>query len=112
MAVAANSKLPSDPMGHEGLKLLTRWPATEASATAEPLTRAVSKWQMVIAIAFLVSILGSIAARVLGAASLVLPIAIPALVLSGWAAFGHLVKLDDDLSGSWSNPDGDSRALP
>jgi hypothetical protein len=58
----------------------------------------------------LASSLGAAGLRVLGAESVVLPIAIPALVLSGWAAVGHLVTLDDDLSGGWSNPDGDSRA--
>ena len=36
------------------------------------------------------------AARLLGA---------PAVVLSGWAALGHFVTLDDDAPGGWSNPD-------
>lgn len=31
---------------------------------------------------------------------------IPALVISTWAAMGHLVTLDDDAPGGWSNPDG------
>jgi hypothetical protein len=26
------------------------------------------------------------------------------LVLSGWAAMGHLVTIDDDMPGGWSNP--------
>lgn len=26
--------------------------------------------------------------------------------LSGWAFVGHLVTIDDDLPGGWSNPDG------
>ena len=30
----------------------------------------------------------------------------PALVLSGWLALGHLITIDDDLPGEWSNPQG------
>ncbi|WP_404366791.1 hypothetical protein [Marinobacter sp.] len=26
--------------------------------------------------------------------------------LSGWVAFGHLITLDDDMPGEWSNPEG------
>jgi hypothetical protein len=33
----------------------------------------------------------------------------PAVLLSGWLTFGHLVTIDDDLPGEWSNPQG-SRA--
>lgn len=29
-------------------------------------------------------------------------------ILFAWAAFGHLVTLDDDAPGEWSNPDGDA----
>lgn len=28
------------------------------------------------------------------------------IALSGWAFIGHLVTVDDDLPGGWSNPDG------
>ena len=34
----------------------------------------------------------------------------PSLIASGWAFLGHLVTLDDDMRGGWSNPDG-SRAV-
>ena len=34
----------------------------------------------------------------------------PALLLSGWAALGHLVTFDDDLPSGWSNP-GESKAF-
>jgi hypothetical protein len=30
-------------------------------------------------------------------------VAAPALVFSGWAAAGHLITLDDDAPGEWSN---------
>ncbi len=33
-------------------------------------------------------------------------IGVPALILSGLVAVGHLVTLDDDALGEWSNPDG------
>lgn len=29
--------------------------------------------------------------------------------LSAWVAFGHLITLDDDMPGEWSNPDGDKK---
>lgn len=34
---------------------------------------------------------------------------IPALILAGWAFLGHLVTLDDDAPGEWSNPGGSRR---
>lgn len=27
--------------------------------------------------------------------------------LAGWVAVGHLITLDDDMPGEWSNPEGD-----
>lgn len=34
---------------------------------------------------------------------------VPALVMSAWAAIGHLVTIDDDFAGGCSNPDGSSQ---
>lgn len=31
----------------------------------------------------------------------------PAFAISGWAALGHLITLDDDALGGWSNPEKD-----
>ena len=36
-------------------------------------------------------------------------VALPALLLSGWAALGHLITLDDDFPGGWSNPEKSKR---
>jgi hypothetical protein len=36
--------------------------------------------------------------------SLGLSIGVPALVISGWAFFGHLITLDEDAPGSFFNP--------
>jgi hypothetical protein len=33
----------------------------------------------------------------------------PALVISAWAAIGHLATIDDDVAGGWSNPDGSAQ---
>jgi hypothetical protein len=56
--------------------------------------------------AFAVSYLGAIAAKIIGVPrDIVLGLGLPALVLSGWAALGHLITLDDDYPGEWSNPE-------
>lgn len=52
------------------------------------------------------SYIGSGSALLLGAHSSGKLLIIPALVLAGWASFGHLVSLDDDMPGEWSNPEG------
>jgi hypothetical protein len=52
---------------------------------------------------FCVSCVGSVAALLTGA-SWWRWVAAPALILSGWAALGHLVTLDDDAPSGWSSP--------
>jgi hypothetical protein len=52
-----------------------------------------------------VSVLGSVVARLLGRPQLVGPLGAPALILTGWAFFGHLITLDDEFPGGWSNPE-------
>lgn len=37
------------------------------------------------------------------------PYVITFLGLSAWAALGHLITLDDDVPGEWSNPEGSMR---
>jgi len=32
-----------------------------------------------------------------------------AVVISGWAFIGHIITIDDDFPGGWSNPAGDER---
>ena len=51
------------------------------------------------------SLLCSVGARLLGRPQFVVPLGSPALVLTGWAFFGHLIALDDDAPGGWSNPE-------
>jgi hypothetical protein len=53
---------------------------------------------------FLVSCTGAAVSYLFGARSVGNWIAAPALILSGWAALGHLITLDDDMPGEWSNP--------
>jgi hypothetical protein len=36
-------------------------------------------------------------------------VGVPALVISGWRFFGHLVTIDDEAPGSFSNPESSSR---
>ena len=63
----------------------------------------IAKYVMAI---FLVSCAGSVVAYFLGSAGPAKWLAMLPLVLSGWAFFGHLVTLDDDMPEEWSNPDG------
>lgn len=37
------------------------------------------------------------------------PYVITLLGLSAWAVLGHLITLDDDMPGEWSNPEGSRR---
>ena len=53
---------------------------------------------------FFGSCLGTVCALLAGA-SWWRWVSAPALIVSGWAAVGHLVTLDDDAPGGWSNPD-------
>jgi hypothetical protein len=69
--------------------------------------RDLSKWQLAIGTIFLVSLLGAVGVRLLGAQQNVLAVATPALVIAAWASFGHLITIDDDFRGGFSNPDGD-----
>jgi len=56
---------------------------------------------------FIASYFGSIASKVLGfSGGVAFAIGLPALLASGWAAVGHLITLDDDHPGEWSNPEG------
>ena len=52
---------------------------------------------------FVTSFAGGLGALLLGEAVWAKYIAFPALFLSGWAALGHLITLDDDAPGGWSN---------
>ena len=45
------------------------------------------------------------AAFLVGAKQVGMWLGAPALVLAGWALFGHLITLDDDAPGRWSNPE-------
>lgn len=70
------------------------------------LIKEVFREHPVILVVFFASYAGSISARFIGVPSdITLGIALPALVLSGWTAFGHLITLDDDYPGEWSNPE-------
>jgi hypothetical protein len=44
-------------------------------------------------------------AAVLGLEPLALWLSLPAFVFSAWALLGHLVTIDDDALGGWSNPE-------
>jgi len=55
---------------------------------------------------FIASFLAALASVFLGYEDQAKYVAAPALVFSGWAAIGHLLTLDDDAPGEWSNPEG------
>lgn len=58
---------------------------------------------------FVASLGGSIGASFLLTSPTALWIGLPAIVLSAWAAIGHVVTIDDDAPGGWSNPDGSTQ---
>lgn len=61
--------------------------------------------------AFVASYIGAIAVKLLGGPrDIAFGVGLPAIVFSGWAALGHLITLDDDYPGEWSNP-GRSKEL-
>lgn len=53
----------------------------------------------------LTSLACSVGARFMGRPTLVVPLGVPAMLLTGWAFVGHLITLDDDAPGGWSNPE-------
>ena len=48
---------------------------------------------------------GGVVSALAGQPRLSLWLTSPVLFVSGWAAIGHLVTLDDDAPGGWSNPE-------
>ena len=64
--------------------------------------------KIVIAV-LVISYLTAFIALVIGAGAEGRIAAAPALVLSGWGLFGHLITLDDDIPGEWSNPEGSKK---
>jgi hypothetical protein len=63
------------------------------------------KFQKLILTAFVISFVGGVAASMLEYGEIAKAVGAPALVLSGWASFGHIITLDDDVPGEWSNPE-------
>jgi hypothetical protein len=60
----------------------------------------------ILILVFTVSVVCSVVALIMGAGVFGGAVTIPALVISAWQFGGHLVTLDDDYPGNWSNPDG------
>jgi hypothetical protein len=58
----------------------------------------------IIWILFAATYLLAVALSFTAARKISLVIGAPALLLSGWAFFGHLVTIDDDMPRGWSNP--------
>lgn len=72
------------------------------------MTKRLSRARPILGTAFVASYLGAIVVKLSGGGdSVAFAVGIPALVLSGWAALGHLITLDDDYPGNWSNPESD-----
>jgi len=60
--------------------------------------------QLTIAV-FTISFVGGVTASMLGYGVTAKGVGTPALLLAGWASFGHFITLDDDMPGEWSNPE-------
>lgn len=57
----------------------------------------------------MLSYVSSMAASISGLGQLGMWLGAPAVALSGWAFIGHLVTIDDDAPGEWSNPEGSKK---
>ena len=73
------------------------------------MTVRVSKTQKVVAGLLLASLIASVVASLLHARYVAIWLGVPALILTGWTAGGHLITLDDDFPGGWSNIEGSKR---
>lgn len=60
---------------------------------------------------FLGSLGASVAATAIGSTQLAAWLGTPAALLAGWAFVGHLITIDDDFPGGWSNPEGSKAIL-
>lgn len=85
--------------------LRTREKMAEVVETSRPWVRGMTKGAAVVIGVFLASVLGFAVAFLLGARTVGNWLGGLALILSGWAVIGHLVTLDDDMPGGWSNPE-------
>lgn len=56
------------------------------------------------------SVVAALLARIFDSDRVAMALGAPALFLTGWTFLGHLLTIDDDMPGEWSNPDGDWRA--
>lgn len=58
---------------------------------------------------FVASMAASLLASVVFGSRAALWCGMPALLISAWAALGHLVTLDDEATGGWSSPGSSSQ---
>jgi hypothetical protein len=52
----------------------------------------------------MLSYVSAMAASIAGIKDVAMWLGAPAIFISGWFFLGHLVTLDDDMPGEWSNP--------
>lgn len=67
------------------------------------------KYRQPLYLFFMASYVSALAAAMGRQSELAMWLGAPALFLSGWAFAGHLVTLDDDMPGEWSNPQGSNK---
>ncbi len=63
------------------------------------------RFQKLIITVFAISFACGVTASMFGYGVIAKGVGAPALLLSGWASFGHFITLDDDMPGEWSNPE-------
>ena len=51
----------------------------------------------------MLSYVSAMAASIAGLEDIAMYLGAPAIFIAGWLFFGHLVTLDDDMPGEWSN---------
>jgi hypothetical protein len=75
------------------------------------LSKIIKNNKKIVLILFAVTYILAVFISFTKAREIALIIGFPALLLSGWAFFGHLVTIDDDFPSGWSNPKGSIHIL-
>jgi len=67
------------------------------------------KQNRILLIFFAISYILAISISLYGEKTVAMILGGPAIFLAGWAFIGHMITLDDDMPGEWSNPEASKK---